>query len=171
MESLGLDLSKVPMDLILNILNIVLFFLIVRALAYKPIRKFMDARTEKVNAAAKAAEEKAAEADAAKAQYDALLADSETKSRAILQESKKQADADAAQILENAKAQAEQILRDADADAAKKRADALQGMQEQVVDLAFGISEKLLAHSIRDDDTKKLADRLFDSRTGGGDQQ
>ena len=45
--------------------------------------------------------------------------------------------------------------------------DALKDMQSDVVDLAFGISEKLLARSIRDADTEKLADRLFDSRIEG----
>ncbi len=169
MESLGLDLSKVPMDLILNILNIVLLFLIVRALAYKPIRAFMDARTARINAAAQEAADKAAEADKVKAEYEALLAQSDEKAQAILDDAKKQAGVESAQILESARSEAETIRKDADADAAQKRADALNGMQEEVVDLAFDISEKLLEHSIRDADTKKLADRLFDERTGGGE--
>ena len=33
------------------------------------------------------------------------------------------------------------------------------------------ISEKLLERSVRDDDTKKMADRLFDGRLNGGDSQ
>ena len=41
-------------------------------------------------------------------------------------------------------------------------------MQRDVVDLAFGISEKLLGHSITDADTKKMADRLFDESLSGG---
>lgn len=168
MESLGLDLSKIPMDLILNILNIVLLFVIVRALAYKPIRDFMEARTARINASSQQAADKAAEADKVKAEYEALLAQSAEKVQAILDDAKKQADAESAQILEAARSEAETILGDAGAEAEKTRADALQGMQDEVVDLAFGISEKLLEHSIRDADTKKLADRLFDERTGGG---
>ena len=78
MESLGFDASKIPIDLLLNLLNIVLLFLIVRTLAYKPIRKFMDARTARVTAEAKAAEEKAAEAEKLKEEYTQLLENGET---------------------------------------------------------------------------------------------
>ena len=56
------------------------------------------------------------------------------------------------------------IVSAAQAEAKQTRADALKDMQSDVVDLAFGISEKLLERSVRDADTKKMADRLFDSR-------
>ena len=55
--------------------------------------------------------------------------------------------------------------------AEQTRSDALKDMQGDVVSLAFDISEKLLERSVRDDDTKKMADRLFDGRLNGGDSQ
>ena len=58
-------------------------------------------------------------------------------------------------------------MREAREQAQKEHDEALGAMRQDVVDLAFDISEKLLEHSITDDDTKKLADRLFDSRVGG----
>ena len=53
------DFSNFPIDLILNILNIVILFVIVRFLVYKPVKKFMDARTARVTAAAEDAGAKA----------------------------------------------------------------------------------------------------------------
>lgn len=167
MESLGLDITKVPIDLVLNLLNIVLLFLIVRTLAYKPIRKFMDARTERVNAEARAAGEKAAEAEKLKAEYAALLENGEALKQAQTDEARKAADAEKDRILAEANAKAAQIVREAREQAQKEHDEALGAMRQDVVDLAFDISEKLLEHSITDDDTKKLADRLFDSRVGG----
>lgn len=166
MESLGLDLSKVPIDLVLNLLNIVLLFLIVRTLAYKPIRKFMDARTERVNAEARAAEEKAAEAEKLKAEYAGLLENSEAMRQQQADEARKAARAEADQIVSEAHAQADAILEKARAQAKKEHDETLGTMRQDVVDLAFDISEKLLEHSITDADTKKLADRLIDSCAG-----
>ena len=166
MESLGLDLSKVPIDLVLNLLNIVLLFLIVRTLAYKPIRKFMDARTERVNAEARAAEEKAAEAEKLKAEYTGLLENSEAMCQQQADEARKAARAEADQIVSEAHAQADAILEKARAQAKKEHDETLGTMRQDVVDLAFDISEKLLEHSITDADTKKLADRLIDSCAG-----
>ena len=162
-----MDLSKVPIDLVLNLLNIVLLFLIVRTLAYKPIRKFMDARTERVNAEARAAEEKAAEAEKLKAEYTGLLENSEAMRQHQADEARKAARAEADQIVSEAHAQADAILEKARAQAKKEHDETLGTMRQDVVDLAFDISEKLLEHSITDDDTKKMADRLFDSRVGG----
>lgn len=167
MESLGLDITKVPIDLALNILNIVLLFLIVRTLAYKPIRKFMDARTERVNAEARAAEEKAAEAEKLKAEYTALLENGEQLKAEQTEQARKAAEAESDRILADANMRAAQIVENAREQAKKEHDETLVTMRQDVVDLAFDISEKLLEHSITDDDTKKMADRLFDSRVGG----
>lgn len=168
---LGLDFSKIPMDILLNLLNIVLLFLIVRKLAYKPVRKFMDERTARVTAAAAEAAAKSAEADAAKAKYEAMLSDGETQKAKALEDAKKQASAEAAEIVEQANRRAEAIMDEAKRQAKQTRSDALKDMQGDVVSLAFDISEKLLERSVRDDDTKKMADRLFDGRLNGGDSQ
>lgn len=171
MESLGLDLSKIPVDILLNILNIVLLFVIVRALAYKPIRKFMDARTARVNAAAEEAQKKAEEADKAKAEYEAMLQNSEAEQKKLCDDARRDAEAQAAEIVEKAKKQAEEIVDKAKAQAKTAHDDALKDMQGEIVALAFDISEKLLEHSVRDADTNKLADRLFESELNGGDNK
>ncbi len=163
----GLNLSNIPIDLLLNILNIVLLFLIVRKLAYKPVRKFMDARTARVTAAANEAAEKAAAADAAKAEYDALLQSAQTQCDRAVDDARRNAKAESENVLRDAREQAQLIVAQADEQANRTRQDALKNMQSDVVELAFDISEKLLERSVRDADTQKLADRLFESCTGG----
>lgn len=162
-----INISSIPIDILLNLLNIVLLFVLVRSLVYKPVRKFMDARTARVNAAAQDAADKAAEADARQAEYEQKLADADARCASMLASSKQDAQREAAQILSDAREEADRILTDAQAEARREREEALQGMQSEIVDLAFGISEKLLSRSIRDADNEKLADRLFDSCTGG----
>lgn len=67
-----MDFSKIPFDLVINILNIVVIFPIVRLLAYKPIRKFLDARRQKLDDEKTANEKIKAEAEEKKAEYEAL---------------------------------------------------------------------------------------------------
>ena len=165
----GLQLSNIPVDILLNILNIVLLFLIVRKLAYKPIRQFMDARTARVNAAAEEAQKKADAADEARAQYEEKLRDGEAECAALREDAHRQAQSDAEKIVAQARAEAEEILAEARAEAKREHDEMLGSMRREVVDLAFGISEKLLAHSVRDADTERMADRLFDGMTDGED--
>lgn len=156
-----INLSAIPLDMILNILNIVLLFLLVRSFVYKPVRKFMDARTERVNAAEKTAGEKAAAADAVRAEYETKMASADAQCAETLETARRDAQRQADAILADAQKQADAITADAEALARQQRADALKDMQSDVVDLAFGISEKLLERSVRDADTEKMADRLF----------
>ena len=44
----GLVISDAVKDLIINIINIIVLFVIVRGLAYKPVKKFLDARKERI---------------------------------------------------------------------------------------------------------------------------
>lgn len=162
-----INLSAIPIDIALNILNIVLLFLLVRTLVYKPVRRFMDARTARVNAAAEEAAQKAADADAQKAQYEEKLASVQQECDALLADARAQAQREAQNIAASAREEAQAIVDGAKQEAAQQREDALRDLQGDVVDLAFGISEKLLERSIRDADTQKMADRLFDDCIGG----
>ena len=45
----GLVISDAVKDLIINIINIIVLFVIVRGLAYKPVKRFLDARKERVS--------------------------------------------------------------------------------------------------------------------------
>ena len=69
------EMQSVISSLILNIVNIIILFVILRALVYNPVKKFMAARQERVDADIKGAQEKLKEAQAAKAQRDAELAE------------------------------------------------------------------------------------------------
>ena len=44
----GLVISDAVKDLIINIINIIVLFVIVRGLAYKPVKKFLNTRKERV---------------------------------------------------------------------------------------------------------------------------
>ncbi len=58
----GLNLSTVPFDLIVNILNIAILYVILRFLVYKPVKKFLNARLERLRAEKESAEKAVAEA-------------------------------------------------------------------------------------------------------------
>jgi len=50
LESLGMSKDLIA-DLLINIVSIIVLYLVVKKLAYNPVRKFLNARTEKVEAA------------------------------------------------------------------------------------------------------------------------
>ena len=59
---------------LIHILNIIVLYIVIRLLVYKPVRKFMRARADSIAADAAAAQASAQEAESLKAQYEEQLA-------------------------------------------------------------------------------------------------
>ncbi len=163
----GLDLSKIPMDLILNIFNILLLFIIVRALVYKPVKKFMDKRSAAVSDANKSADNRIAEAERLHAEYEEKLAKSAEDGRALIRDSETKAAAEASGIIENAKHDAQALLDEARRKADAERAASLAALRGEVCDLSLKIAGRVIEKNVVDDDNRRLADELFTEITNG----
>ena len=98
----GLQISDAVKDLIINIINIIVLFVIVKSLAYKPVKNFLDARKARIDESLKNAESKNAEADALKAQYEDALKQSKQESDKIIGEAELSAQKRAAEITSDA---------------------------------------------------------------------
>ena len=157
----GLDTSTLPLDLLLNILNIILLFLIVRSLVYKPVKKIMAQRREKIDAASKAAQEKSDEADKIKNEYESKIAVFDEQSKMIVLEGQEKARKQASEILDEAHRQSNDIITDARKLAESERKAMLGSLQNDVASLAVDISEKILSREINDEDNKKIAEDFF----------
>ena len=98
----GLQISDAVKDLIINIINIIVLFVIVKSLAYKPVKNFLDARKARIDESLKNAESKNAEADTLKAQYEDALKQSKQESDKIIGEAELSAKKRAAEITSDA---------------------------------------------------------------------
>ena len=157
----GLSLSNIPVDLLLNLINIILLFLIVRALVYKPVRKFLDARTERIQGEEKAAAEKLAEAERLKAEYGEMLNQGEAEARRIEEGRAEQASKEAEKIVSEAKKKANALIDEARERAEAEKKEALLSMKNEVAELALRISEKILRREINDSDNRRIAEEFF----------
>lgn len=165
LASLGITKDLIA-DLIINIGSIVVLFVIVKRLAYKPVKKFMDARTERVIAQKAEAEALKADADSKIEQYNALLAECETKKAEVIKEGEKQAHKESEEILSEAKAKAEDIVGKANAKAQEKYNRAIEEANDYIVNLTIDASSMLLKREINDDDNKKIVEEFLNSVDG-----
>ena len=143
-----------PIDFVLHIINIVVLFVLVRSLAYKPIRKFMLAREEKVKTQLAEAEQAKADAAALKAEYDARLAGAEADCAALRSEKLTAADAEKQQLLDAAKAQAAAIVSDAEHSAETRAQQTMADAKAEIAAAAVTLAGKVLSF---DEETRKRA--------------
>ena len=157
----GLDVSKLPMDLLLNILNIILLFIITRFLVYKPVKKFMQERKDRIEKEKAEAAEKLQEAESLKEEYSSLLSDAENKARQTVLDGESDAKKRSAEIIEKAQNEAEQIKQDARDEAQKEKEDTINSMKDDIASLAVSVSEKILSREITDKDNLKIVENFL----------
>ena len=162
----GLVISDAVKDLIINIINIIILFVIVRGLAYKPVKKFLDARKERVakELSDVAAAKKNAEEEALK--YKELTEKSKAEGTEIINEAERTAKQSAAEIIESAKQSAAEITEKARENAKREREAQVATMKDEIAELAFDISKQVLSREVTDEDNMRIADSFFEKYQG-----
>lgn len=148
-------------DLILNIINILVLFFVTKALLYKPVKKFLNARKERLEAAENAAEQAKTEAAAAKAKYDGLLADAESIKAQAAERAEKEAREQAEHIIAEAKTQAAAALEKSNKKAAAEHDRIIADAKDDIVNATLDATEKLLGRVVTDEDNRRIIESYF----------
>ena len=168
LQSLGMSKDLIA-DLLINIISIIVLYLVVKKLAYNPVKKFLNARTEKVEAQKLEAAENLKEANEMKEKYDELLKDSENAKADAIKEGISNAKAEATEILNSAREQAKEIVDKANKNAKEQEQEAIDNAREEIVNLAIDASATLLKREFDDADNKRLIEDFLDSLKSNGD--
>lgn len=152
-------------DILLHIINTVILFIAIRIFVYKPVRKFLNARTERVagelDAAQQQREEATALMDSARTEKRAAeIAATELQSEGA-QRAQKSGDA----LIAEARRQADAILAQAHTDAEAVKAAAQEEIQAQALTMAVEIAEKMIGRELAVRDNETLA-REFLTKVG-----
>lgn len=138
----------IDLAFVIQFVNFLVLLAVLNVLLYKPIRKVIAERQEKIAAAKNRAEGVDQDVQAKMAEYEARL--KEMKSGAADERGAlvKEAQAEEAQILETARKEASETLATIKSRVAQEAADARTVLQEQAKLLSVDICEKVLGRSL-----------------------
>jgi len=131
-------------NIIYHLINAVIFFVIVRLLVYKPLRKFMNARSERIAASIETAERAREEAEALRAQSQTIIAEAEESARVKALEITGAANASARAMTESAREESRALLKKAKAEIQEEHDGMIAGLRGEVIDLAAAMAEQIL---------------------------
>ena len=151
-----------PSDIVIHIINILVLYLLLRLLVYGPVRKFMNARAERIEADLLAAQAARVRAEEQCASYDALLLEADAEAQKRLLAGNRQANEQAAKILADASAQAVSSLEAARTRAAAERRIAVASLQEQITDAAITLAGEILQREVNEKDNRNLIETFFE---------
>jgi len=149
------------LDFVQYILNLIVLFIILRAILYKPVKKFMKARQDRIQKQQDDAKAVLEAAQGQKQQYEALLSDSRAEAGKLMEQSRSDAEKSAEQIIREAQEQAKQILAEARERAQAERTEALAGVRGEAVGISLELASKILAREVSASDNARLIDEYF----------
>ena len=149
--------SQTVISICVQLLNLAILAVLLRFILYKPVRKFLKARTEKIEGQICSAEETRINAEQLIEEYKQKLIDFELERSVLLEDTRSKATVMSDKILIDANKEitAMKALADEEIQRNRERADA--ELKQYVISIATNMAEKIVALSI-DDET---LDRLF----------
>lgn len=155
-----MDLSIV--EILLHVVNILVLFFFLRWLLYKPVTKFMNARTDGIQKQLDEAAKMQTEAEQLKSKYDEMMNNAHDLAAQIINQGKTIADDQAKQIVEEAEEQAKELQLRAKKKINEQKKQAVIDMRQEVTRIAVQIAEKVLEREVSYEDNKEIIDKFFE---------
>ncbi len=148
-------------QIIFNIANTVILFLALRHFLFKPVKEFMDNRTNDIQETIDIAEEKNREAEKLNAQYQEKLAKAHDEGREIVKTSTKHAEKKAEEIITAAKEDVQRIKAKAHKDVEQEKENATKSIKGEVASIAIIAAGKIINRTIDEETNKDLIDEVI----------
>ncbi len=150
----------------ITIANLLVLFLVLRKLLWKPVTAFMEAREAKIKDRFDEAAMIKGQAEEKSARYDGLLAEAEAEAARIVKEGEDRAKAEAAATLERAQAEAADARRQGEAAALREAEKAREALAGEIARLVAEAAAKLAGREARSED-ERAADALVKDLEAG----
>lgn len=147
---------------IFAIVNFLLLLFAMYFLMYKPLKKTMGLRHDKIKGDIETAEELKADAEKMKAEISAELAKSRETAQEIINRAQKTADAQKEEIVQAAHVEAQKMIEKANAEIKEEKEKVISEIRDEAATLAIYAASKLINQSLDDDAHKQLVDKYIE---------
>jgi len=162
LEKLGINLGY----LIVQILNFIIIFLVVKKWIYGPVLRMLEKRRKMAAEGIENARIAAEERSKAEEQSAKIIAEAQAKAADIVREATARADSASQDIKNAAEVEAGKILENAKADAEKEKENLLERLRPQVSALAISAAQKLVASALDEERQRALLAEFFSGLKG-----
>lgn len=133
-----------PWNILFTVINLLIFFLIIKFFLLKPIKNVMDEREQMIKDDFDSAHKTKKEAEQLKAEYENDLKTAKDKATQITAEAKKTAELQKNRIIDSANKQAKQIVDKAQKDASLEYDRTMAVLESEIASLALVAAEKVV---------------------------
>lgn len=158
----GSSLKFEPSTYIFSIINIIVLFILLKLILFKPVSNMMNARTEKIKKNITDAENNKAETERIKNEHQQQLDKLKEETASIINNAHQKAQAEAEELLKKAKHEAELLLVKAREQGEVEVQKALENVKNQVASLALQAASKVIQKNMDNEANRKLVEEFID---------
>lgn len=153
---------QIDMTFFASILNFLLLTALLTFFLYRPVRKFMMDRRDRIKRSLEEAAQSRAESAKMKQEYEARLAQASREAQDIIEKAVVQGERAQAEILDAARKEAKAILEQARAEAARERQVAFEALRDDIVDLVIATAGVVAGKKVDSADDEAIVKRLLE---------
>lgn len=128
---------RLDINLVFTVINLLIWYAIIRIFLFKPINKVIDKRNAAIQGKYDEAKKMQEEAQAEKEKYTACQKEIETEKNKVLDAARSDARAEGRQLLENAQKEADKVLKKANEDAIREKDKMLEQAKQEILSLVL----------------------------------
>lgn len=152
---------RLDFNLVLEMINLVILFLILRKFLFRPVMDIMEKRKTMIADGISNANAQQEQAYALKAQYEQALSGAKDESRRMIEQAKKDARQEYDRIIEDADREAGRLMKDARETMEQEREQTLRDMKTEVGHLAADAAKKLVMQQYGADTGRAVYDQFL----------
>ena len=145
-----------PWTMIFAWLNLLILYLFLKKLAFKPLKNMIDSRQKEIDDMYSDAESSKESAEKMKAEYEEKLSHAEEESEEILKSAQRRALLKEEEILKEANAAAARTLERAEEQIALEKKRALNEVKDEVSSMAIGIASAVIERDVSEREHESL---------------
>lgn len=164
-----MELNFVSLDtwtLIFTWLNLLILFLIVKKLFFKPMQKMLSEREKEISSSYERADTREKEAEKLKASYEEKISHAEGEAEKIVSNAVAGAEARSGAIVKEAEEKASAMIERAQKSIEAQRETAFSELKEDVSSMAVEIAKKIIERDIDEKDHERLINEALEGLGG-----
>ena len=148
------------------VVNIIILFVLLRILLFKPINKMKAERTRTIQNDLDSAQKAKEEAEELRQQYEDSISEAKEKANQIIMKAHEDAESERTAIIRKSQEEAEKIVADADKTIENERKRVLRQAQSEIADLAIEAASKIIGENVDDEKNRRLVDKFLSEEEG-----
>ena len=147
---------------IFAILNLLLLYIVLKKILFKPVTEFMENRTQSIKNSIEDAEKQKAEAMELKRSYEEQLGHAKEDAEKIVKEARAKAEAEHGRIVEEGRKEAEAMMARAKEDIESERSRMISELRAHVAGLALAAASRVIEVNLDTEKNRALVDKFID---------